>query len=456
MFLERLDTFIAFAVVMLLLSVMVMAFVQLIVSIFGLRGRNLRWGVTLLLQEAAPDAFTEGGELDANQIAHEMLTHPALGPARNWLAMLLRWSLTKARALEALGRASPGDGPVRRAVRSLFEMIGVFRNGRRPATALDPGDVIKVLERVQREAAAAAGADPKKAKQLASLLGRGDEDGAEFVAQSKKLAERLKQQFPERAKLLEQQIETIGERGSMLATRVDEWFDTVMAATSERFKLRTRWLTAVGALVLTFGFQVDSMSIFRQLSGNSELRDALVAQATASQTLFEDLQKVAAAEAGESEGEAAEGEESEGEAAEALESKGEIPDAPDPAAAAVTSDSPEAARKRVEAAKAGLAKANELVEATGLRILDPMYATWGEFQADFAKLLPFGESPDALLGKLGDGLSGKLMTVFLLSLGAPFWYGALSKLIGLRSAVGKKGEKGKGGAGEGGGAGEQG
>ena len=62
MILERLDTFIAFAVVMLLLSVMVMAFVQLIVSIFGLRGRNLRWGVTLLLKEAAPEAFTESGE----------------------------------------------------------------------------------------------------------------------------------------------------------------------------------------------------------------------------------------------------------------------------------------------------------------------------------------------------------------------------------------------------------
>ncbi len=418
MILERLDTFIAFAVVMLLLSVMVMAFVQLIVSIFGLRGRNLRWGVTLLLREAAPDAFDESGGLDADKIAHEMLTHPALGPARNWVAMLLRWILKKTRALKTLGQASPTDGPLRRALRSLFETIGVFRNGRRPATALKPEDVLKVLERVQRDAASGAGgddADPQKAKKLAKLLGEKADDAAEFVAESKKLAEGLKQQFPEQAKLLEQQIEAIGKHGAMLSTRVEEWFDTVMAATSERFKLRTRWLTAVGALVLAFGFQVDSMSVFRQLSGNAELRDALVAQATSSQTLFEDLQKAAAEEP------------------------------PKPAAEGEAADSPEAARRRIEAAKAGLAKANELVEATGLRVLNPMYATWGEFQDDFLSLLPTGDSPDPLLRKLGDGLSGKLMTVFLLSLGAPFWYGALSKLIGLRSAVAKKGEKGEGG-----------
>ena len=43
--LEQIDTLIAFAVVLLGISLLVMVLVQMVSSLFGLRGTNLRWGL---------------------------------------------------------------------------------------------------------------------------------------------------------------------------------------------------------------------------------------------------------------------------------------------------------------------------------------------------------------------------------------------------------------------------
>ncbi len=50
--LQSLNTAIAFAVVMLLLSLMITMVVQLVISILGLRGRHLTWGLTMLFEQA--------------------------------------------------------------------------------------------------------------------------------------------------------------------------------------------------------------------------------------------------------------------------------------------------------------------------------------------------------------------------------------------------------------------
>jgi hypothetical protein len=441
MLFEKLDTFIAFAVVMLLLSMLVMAFVQLLVAVLGLRGRNLRWGVERLLKEAAPEAFKDGSGLDAGDVAYRVLTQPALGPSRNWVAMMLRWVLEKSKVLAALGEWSAGKGRTRRAVRRVLGALGKVW---RPATTIRPEELVKLLDAVGRDLGAAGVGNAE----LTAAMTTGADA---FVTEGKKLAAQLAQQFPaqaDQAKALGEQIEAMGKTGGRLAQRVDEWFETVMDATSERFKLWTRWLTAAGAVVLAFGFQVDSLSMFKQLSGDPAVREELVRQAAGAQGLFEDLAKVATEErevpsppraAGAGGG----GQDVAPAAGQGGATGGEGEGAP--GAAGTTDGASDAAAQRVEAARKGLEQARELVEATGLDLLEPLYPTWGDFWTGFRGLLPFSKPAEVpsetLAAKLREGLSGKLMTVLLLSLGAPFWYSALSKLASLRSVVAEKADK---------------
>ena len=53
--LEKLDTLIAFAVVMLGVSLIITILTQIVASFLGLRGSNLLWGIEVLLKELDPD-----------------------------------------------------------------------------------------------------------------------------------------------------------------------------------------------------------------------------------------------------------------------------------------------------------------------------------------------------------------------------------------------------------------
>ena len=71
--LERLDTVIAFAVVMLLLSLLITTLVQSISALLDLRGRNLHWGLKRLLPQL--DSRLRG---EAAKLSEQILRHPAL------------------------------------------------------------------------------------------------------------------------------------------------------------------------------------------------------------------------------------------------------------------------------------------------------------------------------------------------------------------------------------------
>lgn len=74
MTLENLDTVVAFAVIMLLLSLVITTLVQIVVAITGLRGSNLLRGVKTLLEQS-PELKTH-----AMTIAQKALSHPAVAP----------------------------------------------------------------------------------------------------------------------------------------------------------------------------------------------------------------------------------------------------------------------------------------------------------------------------------------------------------------------------------------
>src|SRR5262245_38199277 len=87
MVLNNLDMAIAFAVVMLAVSLLVMILVQAIASVLALRGANLRWGIEELLRTVDPE-FAKHQE-QVKQIATEVLQHPLISDSalstQEWL-----------------------------------------------------------------------------------------------------------------------------------------------------------------------------------------------------------------------------------------------------------------------------------------------------------------------------------------------------------------------------------
>ncbi len=76
MTLDNLDTVVAFAVIMLLLSLVITTLVQVVVAIGGLRGSNLLRGVKTLLEQS-PEL-----KAHATEVARKALSHPAVSVFR--------------------------------------------------------------------------------------------------------------------------------------------------------------------------------------------------------------------------------------------------------------------------------------------------------------------------------------------------------------------------------------
>ena len=185
---------------------------------------------------------------------------------------------------------------------------------------------------------------------------------------------------------------------SDLVAKVNNWFDQTMDRTSQRFTASTRAITFAGAFIVAFGLQVDTPSLVNRLAADDAMRAAFVNEARA---LAEDHNDAKAAE----------------ERRKAAEKKAEVSKTPDQKGAVATetaaptqpapTDPEEIARKyRVFLATNGIVK---LPSSTG----------WWE-------------------GFRNVNVFGMLLTALLLSLGAPFWYSALGRLLQLRSVLAAK------------------
>lgn len=302
MLFEQLDTVIAFAAVMLLLSLMITTAVQAVISLLGLRGRNLFWGVEQLFRQLAPrqDAAMRR---HARTIASEILGHEVLADGANWLR----------RTPWGAGRWGPGG--------------------------IQLEEVRLVLGQ-----AADRGFDGKLGPAVDGLLGEAAAEGLEVV-----------------------------DRAKSLVDGAEKWFDTVMDAAADRFKLWSRWWTVIFAVLMAFGLQVDSVEIMRQLSTDT-VRDQVIDQIEGLNEVYSGLHAETAEDA-----------------------------------------TAEAAAARLQALEEASATLEGIKQASSLTLFHP---AWSE--ADFEPSI------------------GMLMTALLLSLGAPFWYGALGKLVGFRSATSRR------------------
>jgi hypothetical protein len=225
--LPQIDTMIGFAVVMLLFSLLITILVQVAVTVFDLRGRNLLWGVTVLLEHALPDLKGRAPELAKKVLGHSSLT------------------------------------------------LGLKLN----ATAIRSDELIRVLDHL-------AEADAALKQQIAAA--RAAVTRQDTTAQIQTAFEEI---FPDEKNKIAMVMGRVRAKAVEDMGELKAWYDTVMDRTSERFATWTRLCTALLAVLISFGLPVDSVALFKRISTNGDLRARLAQSADAAIKLADDVSR---------------------------------------------------------------------------------------------------------------------------------------------------------------------
>jgi hypothetical protein len=390
-FLHYLDTAIGYSVLMLLLSLTITVQVQALVAVFGLRGRNLGWGIQRVLNQIDPALKAHSAE-----IAEKVLTHPALAHS---------------------GILGARRGAVVIRVEELFRVLGQL--GEDGAT-LDSEDHLS-----------------SKAKTaLASVMqGR----NLDIAARVEQLATDVAAVVPMDAALLRNgMVRALGSTDKIV-TGVHDWFETVMDRTTERFVLHTRWIAIAAAIAITLFMRLDAIQLLDRIWSDAGLRQRLVATAPGVLTIADTVLQQRA--------------ERESLATIAINRARE--DLKDSPGATQLTDAPRNLATRA-AGQAWLSR--QLTGSPDSAMFVRAYSNRFAHASD-TLVVRLGRSSDSLAAILSDSTLalfhlplppwgqywgdsahwvGGIISVMLLSLGAPFWYNALKQAANLRPVVARK------------------
>ena len=205
------------------------------------------------------------------------------------------------------------------------------------------------------------------------------------------LALHLELTHPELANAARARVAFLQQANSEFLAKINLWFDQTMDRTSERFTAHTRYVTFFAGFAVALALQLDTASLVSRLSTDAALRNSLL-----------DIAKNQAAQG----------------------------------FVANTSQSPASGQNTAPGTSANGAAAAFPVRLTDIdqqNLKDVMVnnivgipQSWSDWTGRWHK--------DNFLMKL----LGILLTTLLLSLGAPFWYGALQNLLRLRSLIATK------------------
>jgi hypothetical protein len=217
--LEHLDTFIAFAVVMAGVSLLITVMTQMASALLGLRGTNLRWGIATLLQNVDPKLAEQAARLSDQILNHRLISDSACSKFEGW------------EAKPAPAGVAP---PPAKTDRLAWVKRGVwwFVSQWKLASSIRKEELLAILK----------------------ILGQSIP--AESMAERRAMLARL-------------------EAG------IGEWFDAVMDRVSQRFLVHMRVWTAIFSLLAAFALHLDSFRLLSQFAADKELRDNLVATAGA-------------------------------------------------------------------------------------------------------------------------------------------------------------------------------
>jgi hypothetical protein len=273
--LDKVDTLIAFAVVMLGVSLIITILTQMAAGFLALRGSNLLWGVENLLKELDPklDANLQAADSSVRTLADEILTNPLVSDS----------TFSRAGEMWVIGPLF--------TLLSKLPVVKWLVQRWRYATAIRPDELALMLEKKATSlavpAAAAAGsgssmpvaaAGAAAAASLHAILSAPDPETIRRLERLKialntfaRPAGSLQDFSVPADKIFQRVTEAAQESVGKLETS----FNSVMDRVSQRFALEMRLWTVGFAFLVAFGAHLDSFRLLDQLSTNADVRAAL-------------------------------------------------------------------------------------------------------------------------------------------------------------------------------------
>jgi hypothetical protein len=236
--LQYLDTIIAFAVIMLGVSLLITILNQMISALLGYRGTNLLWGIKTLLGTIEPNLSTK-----AEVIATEVLRKPIIS--------------------DSIFSKFAKDGSV----------LGWVTKRWKLASAITPQELVRGLNHVAQTMVGTKDEQPT-ADLIHEVLAQVD---PEADRKAKMVLETLQKLSPDTAIQMDKVVQELETTMQGSIGKVEAWFDTVMKRASQRFTLQMRIWTIVFAVLFAFGAHLDSIKLLQQLWASPGLRTSLVA-----------------------------------------------------------------------------------------------------------------------------------------------------------------------------------
>ena len=325
------DSIIAFTALILAASLIVTAGTQIVISLLGLRGANLRSSLADLFENACDD---RDAKRYGKVIARRVLRHPLLSgsvfsrfgirleelpfvpadaagklrwvgsgiPLQSWLLGALGGFFLWPAALEAIERLSSVDiAALSSTIASYAPFLSFYehpwRTGAiagailgglisrwRLATSVRPDELVAVLEKLSTPP---GGSLPDPAQRAMLVIAGEAQNGprnkmnstaAEYAKFVRELPENEEEDMAVASDKTEKQVSVPVEPR---LEGVNSWFDHAMARASQRFTLQARLITVALSLVLVFAAHLDAIRLFRMLSSDPQVRAQLTASADA-------------------------------------------------------------------------------------------------------------------------------------------------------------------------------
>jgi hypothetical protein len=245
--LPQLDTAIAFVVVMLMLSLMVTAAVQMIAALLDLRGKNLVRGLTDLFHQISPDLR-------------------GVVAADSWLSKLVS---------RFTSRNTFGFRLAEFVVRHPTVAHGFSR-----AKAIRPDELLAVLQDLSADTTS-GNIDADVKTKLKDLLASRLPGAAATVDTAQALADKLATQFPALKNDITTAVQNTLGSISKVEAGIGKWFNTIMDRASDIFTRWTRVITVAVAALIVIVLHIDSGLILHQISSTPELKAGLTKMADA-------------------------------------------------------------------------------------------------------------------------------------------------------------------------------
>ena len=218
MMLEHIDALIAFTGIILLFSLLITVLTQIAIVVFNLRGRNLFWGVTRLLCQIEPSLDDKG----AKEVVKKILRHPLISRYTKRLPPVIR-------------------------MEEFSELL---------IKIVESEDIKEFDKNIQNSLKQLTKFNPKElANQLKNL---------KLTVTKKKL------------KITQKEIFEYLKKARSKIVELESWFDNMTDRISERFTLRSKIITVIGAVMVTIVLQLDAIQLIKQVYADSELRSKLI------------------------------------------------------------------------------------------------------------------------------------------------------------------------------------